>query len=190
MASHWPPSVVFLDRDGVLIENVPSYVRTWEQVEIFPRAVEAVALLAREGVPMVVVTNQSSVGRGILSLDHVAGLNRRILEEIERLAGAKFLAAYLCPHAPDEGCECRKPKPGMLLKAAAEHGLDLSRAVLVGDGLTDIHAAASAGVCGVLVRTGRGLKEEQKMHASRLNRPVFADLLAAVQSRFEGKFSD
>lgn len=180
----WPPSAVFLDRDGVLIENVHTYVRSWDEVEIFDQAVEAFSRLTRLGVPMVVVTNQAGVGRGVLTLDYVTDLNRRILGEIERRGGGRFLASYLCPHHPDDNCDCRKPLPGMLLRAAREHGLDLSRAVMAGDGVTDLQAAEAAGVHGVLVRTGRGAEQESIMRASGIDRPVFDDLLSAVERQF------
>ena len=180
----WPPTAVFLDRDGVLIENVHTYVRSWDEVQVFDQAVEAVSRLSRLGVPVVVVTNQAGVGRGVLSLEHVTSLNDRILREIESRGGGRFLASYLCPHHPDDGCDCRKPLPGMLLRAAREHGLDLSQAVMVGDGVTDLQAAEAAGVHGVLVRTGRGAAQELEMRAIGMDRPVFDDLLSALEAWF------
>jgi D-glycero-D-manno-heptose 1,7-bisphosphate phosphatase len=182
--STYPPSVVFLDRDGVLIENVPTYVRSWEDVQIFDRSVEAVSRLTKLGVPIIVVTNQAGVGKGILSLQLVTSLNQRILSRIEEMGGGKFLSAAICTHHPDDDCDCRKPKPGMLLSEAKAYDLDLSNAVLVGDGLTDIQAAAAAGVRGVLVRTGRGEAQEKELASSKIVCPVFDDLLSAVEGRF------
>jgi D-glycero-D-manno-heptose 1,7-bisphosphate phosphatase len=180
----WPPSVVFLDRDGVLIENVPTYVREWDEVKVFPKAVEACRILTELGIPLVVVTNQAGVGRKILSLEHVETMNARILSEIEK-GGGRFTAAYICPHHPDDGCDCRKPLPGMLLRAAAEHSLDLTNAAMVGDGVTDLLAASAAGVYGVLVRTGRGAEQEMEMRQAGLDRPVFDDLGEAVTRHFK-----
>jgi D-glycero-D-manno-heptose 1,7-bisphosphate phosphatase len=182
----WPPSAVFLDRDGVLIENVHSYVRTWEEVQIFDQAVEAFARLNELGVPMVVVTNQAGVGKGIMTLEHARTLNDRILAAIEARGKGKgkFLASYICHHVRDANCDCRKPRPGMLIQAAADHGLDLAHAVMVGDGVTDLQAAEAAGVHGVLVRTGRGVVQEGEMRAAGLERPVFEDLLTALNAGF------
>jgi D-glycero-D-manno-heptose 1,7-bisphosphate phosphatase len=172
--------VVFVDRDGVLIENRPAYVRCWEDVEIFPRAVEACRILTEAGLALVVVTNQALVGRGLLPYDEVAALNDRILDSFAS-AGALILGRYICPHHPDKDCSCRKPKPGMLLQAAKEHGIDLSRSFLVGDAVTDLQAAEAAGVTGILVRTGRGVDEEPKVAQIFDSRwAVEDDLLAAA----------
>jgi histidinol-phosphate phosphatase family protein len=146
---------VFMDRDGVLVENVPDYIRRWEQVEFFDHAFRAVMRLHESPFEMVVVSNQSVVGRGLMALEDVLVLNRRIMEVFES-QGALFAGTYICPHAPEDDCECRKPKPGMLLRAAREHDLDLSRSFFVGDAQTDMEAAEAAGVKGILVRTGRG----------------------------------
>jgi D-glycero-D-manno-heptose 1,7-bisphosphate phosphatase len=150
---------VFLDRDGVLIENRENYVRTWEEVEIFEQAVEACRRLIAAGFTLVVITNQAVVGRGHLPKEYVLELNQRILDRFGQL-GAPIPLSYICTHRPDEGCECRKPRPGNILKAAREHHLDLSRSFFVGDAMTDLEAAEAAGVEGILVRTGRGRTQE------------------------------
>ncbi len=173
------PSVVFLDRDGVLIENVPTYIREWGEVQLFEQAAQACSILSKRGIPLIVVTNQSGIGRGILTHETAERLNRQILAEIEFI-GAKFLDSYMCPHSPDDGCDCRKPRPGMLVRASRDHNLDLPRAIFVGDSATDLEAAEAAGVTGVLVRTGRGREQEQVLVSQGKKPIVFRDLLAVV----------
>ncbi len=172
---------MFLDRDGVLIENREDYVRRWEEVELFPRAVEGCRLLSAAGYLLVVVSNQACVGRGILGLETVEALNARIMDAL-RAQGADILQAYLCPHHPDDQCECRKPRPGMVLRGAREHNIDLAASWMVGDNITDIGAAVAAGVKPVLVRTGRGAEQEPAVTAAYGKEcQVFDDLLDAAR---------
>jgi len=153
---------VFLDRDGVVNQNRADYVKDWSEVEFLPGAFDALRRLARTDFAIVLVTNQSVVGRGIISQEEAWDINRRMVETI-RAQGGRVDGAYLCPHHPDEHCECRKPRPGMLLQAADELDLDLGRSYLIGDAVTDMQAAEAAGVEGILVLTGRG--EEQVREA-------------------------
>lgn len=172
--------VVFVDRDGVLIENCSEYVRSWSDVEIFDQAVTAGRLLTKAGLPLVVVTNQQLVGKGIATLDAVTALNNRIIDTF-RSAGVDILAGYMCPHLREDDCQCRKPRPGMLLQAATEHQIDLEKSFLVGDATTDLLAAEAAGVTGILVRTGRGVSEEPKVAGEYSSRwAVLSDFLAAA----------
>lgn len=175
-----PRRAVFLDRDGVLIENCEHYARSWSDVEIFLQAVEGCRILDEAGYALIVVTNQAIVGRGILPLPYITALNDRIIDAL-RAAGAPILDAYLCPHHPDDDCDCRKPKPGMLLQAAKEHNLDPSRSYLVGDNITDIQAGSAAGTHPMLVRTGRGAENEPRVAATFGDAcPVFDNLLGAA----------
>ena len=147
---------IFLDRDGVIIENRADYVRSWEDVEFLPGALKALAKLASTPYKIVVVTNQSAVGRGIITFDEAERINNQILRVI-RQSGGRIDASYMCPHAPEEACGCRKPKPGMLLRAASELQIDLENSYMVGDALTDIQAGRRAGIQNnYLVLTGRG----------------------------------
>ena len=174
----WP--AVFLDRDGVIIENRSDYVKSWEEVRFLPGALEALRRLSRTEYALVLVTNQSSVGRGIISLDQAMGINRRIVAEVEA-QGGRIDASYLCPHRPDEGCSCRKPAPGMLLRAAEELELDLKRSYAIGDAISDIEAAWAAGVRGILVLTGLGKEQAALLEMEgEANCPLVADLDAAV----------
>src|SRR5205085_10936462 len=130
-------AAVFVDRDGVVVENRPSYVRSWEDVRFLPGAFEALRRLAAARLTTVLVTNQSAVGRGLVSLQRARDINERIVDAI-RAEGGLVEATYLCPHRPQDGCPCRKPEPGMLLRAAGELDVDLARSFLVGDALTDV----------------------------------------------------
>jgi len=171
---------VFLDRDGVIIENRSDYVKSWEEVRFPPRAFEALRRLSRSEYALVLITNQSAVGRGIISLEQAMEINRRVIAEIEA-RGGRVDASYMCPHRPDEGCNCRKPAPGMLLRAAGDLDLDLARSYVVGDAASDIRAAQAAGVRGILVLTGRGAGQVSLLEARGLRSwLVMADLSAAV----------
>ncbi len=163
---------LFLDRDGVFIENYANYVRSWEDVQFFPQALKALARI--RGIPhkIIVVTNQSAVGRGILSLETAVALNERILQVV-REGNGRIDASYLCPAKPGTDDPCRKPRPGMRLQAAEEHNLDLSQSFMIGDALTDIQAGQAAGVKqAILLLTGRGEAQSQLPWAKDL--PAFA----------------
>jgi D-glycero-D-manno-heptose 1,7-bisphosphate phosphatase len=173
---------IFLDRDGVIIENRPDYVRSWADVSIYPQALEALAALRDTPYKIIIVTNQSAVGRGLISLETANGINEQLVRAIEERHG-RIDATYLCPHAPWEGCVCRKPRPGLLLQAAQEHNLDLSRSLMIGDALTDLEAGLAAGVSQVvLLRTGRGQAQAQLPEAIHFN-PLFLfdDLLTMIK---------
>jgi D-glycero-D-manno-heptose 1,7-bisphosphate phosphatase len=146
---------VLFDRDGTLNENPPFYVKSLAEFVPYPGAFEAVARLCLAGWPVAVCTNQSCVGRGIIGAEVVDEVNRecaRLLED----AGGRFAGFHTCPHAPDDGCECRKPLPGLLRAAAAAHAIDLDASYFVGDSPEDMAAGRAAGATPLLVRTGRG----------------------------------
>jgi histidinol-phosphate phosphatase family protein len=149
---------VFLDRDGVISENRENYVTTWEEFAFLPDVFEPLQRLAESPFAVVVISNQSAVGRGLLTLDDLKQIHRRMKEEIEHHGGRIDTIEY-CPHRPEDSCECRKPLPGMLLSAARDLELVLSESYVVGDAQTDVEAAINAGCAAVMVRTGRG--EEQ-----------------------------
>jgi D-glycero-D-manno-heptose 1,7-bisphosphate phosphatase len=115
---------ILLDRDGVLIENKVNYVRDWSQVKIIPEAIHALTLSEMKNYKIVIVTNQSAVGRGLISLETANEINGRLVNLIHH-HGGQVDGVFMCPHKPDDGCFCRKPKPGLLLQAAKELSLDL-----------------------------------------------------------------
>ena len=148
---------IFLDRDGVINRNPPNkgYVRKWAEFTFIPNARKAIRELTESGYRVIVVTNQAGIGRGLYSEQSLADIHSRMVAEISKTGGT-IDAVYYCPHHPDAGCECRKPKPGMLIRAAREHNIELSNAYLIGDVPTDIEAGQRAGVTTFLVLTGLG----------------------------------
>jgi D-glycero-D-manno-heptose 1,7-bisphosphate phosphatase len=172
---------IFLDRDGVMIANRSEYVRSWSEVEILPGVPQALSGLGE--YKLVVVTNQSAVGRGLMTLDTAQAINNQLVEEIRKHNG-QIDAVYMCPHAPDAQCSCRKPKPGLLFQAARELSLDLSQSWMIGDAWTDLLAGQAAGVRGVaLVRTGRGNEQLLQPRPETLDDYyVFNDLAAALSA--------
>jgi len=156
-------TAVFLDRDGVL-NALNGYVTKPEQLNVFPFAGEAVRLINRSGRMAVLATNQPVLARGDCSANGLAAIHAK-LEAVLGRAGAHLDAIYYCPHHPDAGspgevaelkraCDCRKPKPGLLLRAAADLKLDLSRSWMIGDSARDLMAARACGVSFILVRSG------------------------------------
>lgn len=151
---------VFLDRDGVLTDHAEQYCLSPEDLGVFPSAGPAVARLNQAGLLVIVITNQSAIGRGWLTVAGLEQTHDRLRAELAT-AGAHLDDLLYCPHAPDDGCDCRKPAPGMLRRAAARHGLDLSAAVMVGDNLSDIGAGQAAGCATILIRDGEQPADQQ-----------------------------
>jgi len=172
---------VFLDRDGTINEEM-GYINHVSRFRLLPDAVPAIRRLNEAGLPVVVVTNQSGAARGYFSPALVEEVHRHLQDLLAR-EGARLDAIYTCLHAPDAGCSCRKPKPGLLLQAAADLGLDLSCSYLVVDRYMDIQTAANAGVHGILVLTGYGLGEYKLFHDSHPAQPVHvaANLMEAAE---------
>ena len=139
-------SAVFLDRDGVINRKAPEgeYIRHWNEVEFIPGAVEAIVRLSSKGFKLFVVTNQRGIARRIVSESNVNVIHRRMLESISK-AGGSVTHIYYCPHDYSDNCDCRKPKPGMLIRAATEHGVLLGSSWMVGDTESDVKAGKSVG---------------------------------------------
>lgn len=176
-------AALFLDRDGVLNFDRPDYVRSLSQFRFIPGAIGAVRHLSGLGVPVVVVTNQSQIGRGVTPSEIVDEINAHMVRQIE-LGGGRIAAVYMCPHAPLDDCQCRKPRPGLLLQAAADLQLDLTASVMVGDRPTDEAAAHAAGCRFIGVGEQHWASDGPP---SPPRRAVAPDLAAAV-SLIEGVF--
>ncbi len=166
MSPHEPSCkpAIFLDRDGTLIEEI-GYLHRPEDIRICPTAVEAVEKINQKGVPAIVITNQSAIARGLMSEEDLQHLHHS-LQETFREKGARIDALYYCPHHPQAGegaytqsCSCRKPEPGLFLRAARELQLDLSTSHMIGDTLRDVEAGHRAGCQSILVKTGYGQDE-------------------------------
>ena len=195
--THSGRPAVFMDRDGCLIEEV-GYLNHPSRVRILPRSAAAVSRLNAAGIPALMATNQAGIARGYFSAETLAEINAEVVRQLER-EGARLDGLYVCTHHPTAGsppyrqlCECRKPKPGLLHRAAGELGLDLSRSVMVGDKSSDVEAGQAAGGAGVLVLTGYGRGEWEYLRHAWTVKPdhVAEDLLDAVVwslARFESE---
>jgi len=150
---------IFLDRDGVINHRVQdSYVLQWSDFRFIDGVRQAMKQLSGLNVPLILISNQAAVGKGLLSLETLRVITFRLQESL--VADGIFLcAAYYCTHSEDARCDCRKPKPGLLKKAAEDFGVDLSSSVFIGDSLSDIHAAVAAGSNPVLFLADRGAVE-------------------------------
>jgi len=148
---------VFLDRDGTIIVLV-EYLSDPDKTELLPEAAEAIKMFNEAGLKVIVITNQSALARGYFTeevLDAIHERMERLLDE----QGARIDAIYYCPHHPDEKCDCRKPRPGLLKIVAKENGIDLGRSFMVGDRMIDVECGKAAGCKGIMVLTGYGAGE-------------------------------
>lgn len=180
---------VFLDRDGVLIENRADYIREWSQVRIFPKTFSSLKSIQNDGYKIVIVTNQSAVGRGLITVETANEINERLVDLI-RENGGQVDGVYLCPHRPEDDCECRKPKPGLLLQAARELSLDLSRSWMIGDAWSDMLAGQAVCLRGtIMVRTGRGRGQLLQPQPGNLTSFSIADNLAVATQTILAKNS-
>ncbi len=177
-----PVGLVVLDRDGVLNVERAEPVRspgdwTWER-----GAESALAALATAAVPVAIVTNQSAIGRGLVAADAVEAVHAWLTAELRR-RGVVVSGIYVCPHLPVDGCDCRKPLPGMVRAALADAGVDAAACVVVGDDLRDLEAGRSAGARIVLVRTGKGASMEASVEPGTEVHDDVAGAVAAVVAR-------
>ena len=175
---------VFLDRDGTIIEEV-GYLDRPERVELFPWTIDAIRVLNRAGLAVVLVSNQSGVARGFFTEDVVDAVHQRMADLLAE-GGARIDAYYYCPHHPDgkvplfaQKCDCRKPGRGLVDRAEQEFGIEPARSFVVGDRWLDIALGRAVGAQSVLVRTGYGASEEQKRPADLAADAVVDNLIAA-----------
>jgi D-glycero-D-manno-heptose 1,7-bisphosphate phosphatase len=179
-ASTVPRPAIFLDRDGVIIENRADYVKTLAEVRFIPGALAALARVAHWPGAIVVVTNQSAIGRGLVTRAAADAINAHVRQQVEA-AGGRLDGIFMCPHAPGHGCDCRKPGPGLLRQAAEVLHLDLPASVMIGDAVSDVQAGRAAGTRAMLVRTGRGAEQAIELARAGLGHvPVATDLAAAL----------
>jgi len=173
--------IVFLDRDGV-INKYPGdklYVTSLRKFKFLPRAKKAIALLAKKGFKIFVASNQAGVGKGAYSRRTLDAVTAKMLADIEK-AGGRIDQVYYCTHLPEAGCLCRKPKPGLLKKAARRFKFNLKNVYFIGDTTRDIFTARAAGCKSILVLTGKEKLANQKSWETKPDL-VFKDLLAAAK---------
>jgi D-glycero-D-manno-heptose 1,7-bisphosphate phosphatase len=171
---------VFLDRDGTISEEV-GYLNDVRSFRMFPYTAAAIRRLNDADLPVIVVTNQSGVAHGFFPESMVETVHDVMTRQLAD-AGAHLNAIYYCPHALEDDCDCRKPKPGLLQRAVREHAVDLRRSFVVGDRYGDIELAHGSGGRGILVRTGYGEEDLRQNGAAWPRQPdhVANDLAAAV----------
>jgi D-glycero-D-manno-heptose 1,7-bisphosphate phosphatase len=139
-----------MDRDGIINRMRPDYVKNWQEFELLPGSLEAITRLSVAGYDVIILTNQSAIARGLVRLETVQDIHERLAAVIRERGGA-VRAFLICPHEPSDGCECRKPLPGLFFRARDELGVDLRRSVMIGDQMSDIEAARAAGCQAILV---------------------------------------
>lgn len=184
-----PPDVrpargwVVLDRDGVINRDRADYVKTAAELEFLPGSLAAIAALSRAGFGIVVATNQSGVGRGLLSVVDLDAIHDRLQAEVS-VAGGHLAGIFACPHAPDARCACRKPRPGLLERIADWAHIVPAQMIVVGDSARDLAAARAVGAPAVLVRSGHGEQTLQQL-SGPIEVPVFTDLAAFARHWIE-----
>jgi D-glycero-D-manno-heptose 1,7-bisphosphate phosphatase len=172
--------LIILDRDGVINFDSEHYIKSPEEWKPLPGSLEAIALLNQNGFRVAVATNQSGVGRGLFDMQTLNAMHDK-MHRLVSAQGGHVDAVFFCPHTPEEGCDCRKPKAGMFTAIAQRFSVDLQTVYAVGDSARDIVAAASVGCLPVLVRTGKGEKTFANGDLPE-NTLVFDNLLAAAQA--------
>jgi D-glycero-D-manno-heptose 1,7-bisphosphate phosphatase len=172
------PRLVMIDRDGVINEDSTEFIKSVAEWRPIAGSLEAMAALHRAGWTVAVVTNQSGVGRGLYDETTLRQIHEHMRERV-RAAGGEVAGVYYCPHLPDDGCECRKPKPGLFRALERELRVSVAGAPYIGDRLSDVDAAEAVGARPILVRTGTGATTEALLGARRV--PVFDDLAAATR---------
>jgi D-glycero-D-manno-heptose 1,7-bisphosphate phosphatase len=170
--------LAILDRDGVINRPSAAYVKSVEEWRPLPRSIESVAQLSKAGFKIAIATNQSAIGRGLFDVGELNAMHRKMNRAVEE-AGGKIDAVFFCPHLATVNCECRKPKPGMLLDILQRFGLPATEAFMVGDNERDILAAKAANVHPYLVLTGNGMTTKSALNLKQ-DVEIFDDLSATV----------
>ena len=180
MASTSTGATVFLDRDGVINRDSPDYVTSWEVFEFLPGSLDAIRRLTAAGLTVIVITNQSAIGRGMMDTATLEAMHGNLRRAVEA-RGGRIKDIFFCPHHPDDGCACRKPEPGMIHQARQTHRLELATATMIGDSARDIECGIRAG-CGRTILVRSGLHDALPALTARGLQPdrVADDLAAAV----------
>jgi len=178
--------LIVLDRDGVINEDSDAYVKSADEWKPIAGSLEAVARLNHAGYRVVIASNQSGLGRGIFDIHELNAIHRKMQKELSRYGG-HIEAIFFCPHRPDEGCSCRKPKPGMLHDIAKRFRVSLKQVPMIGDSLRDLEAARAVEGAPVLVLTGKGEQTRDEWVESLKGVAVFRDLAEAVDALLMGE---
>ena len=149
---------IFLDRDGVINKERKDYVKSIEEFQILDGVPKSIKMLKEKGFVVIVITNQSAINRGLVTIETLNEIHNH-LQKILKDNNTSIDDFYFCPHIPDENCQCRKPNPGMLIKAVQDHDIDMNQSFMIGDSLTDVQAAQKAGCKGILLNQNQTLLE-------------------------------
>jgi len=177
--------LVILDRDGVINQDSAAFIKNEAEWQPIPGSIEAIAALAQAGFTLAVASNQSGIARGLFDQQALDRMHAKMLRLVHD-AGGRISRIVICPHGPDDACECRKPKPGMLEQLARHFDTSLEGVPVIGDALRDLEAAAAVGARPVLVRTGKGRDTEKALPARFAGVPVYEDLAAAARALIAG----
>lgn len=173
--------LIILDRDGVINEDSDDYIKSPDEFIPIPGALAAIARLKQAGYMVVVATNQSGVGRRLFDIGTLNAIHEKLCRELARYGGS-LDGIFYCPHSPEQDCECRKPKPGLLREIAKRFQADLNGVPSIGDSFRDIEAARQMGAIPMLVKTGKGVRTLDQ-HVGELHGiAVFDDLAHAVDA--------
>lgn len=172
--------LVILDRDGVINHDSDAYIKSPEEWIPIPGSLDAISRLNHAGYHVVVATNQSGLARGLFDIDHLNAIHEKLYEELARVGG-HIDSIFFCPHGPDDGCDCRKPKPGLLNQISERLDMDMDGVPAIGDSLRDLQAADAVGADPMLVLTGKGQKTKNELKEFK-DVPVYEDLAAAVDA--------
>jgi D-glycero-D-manno-heptose 1,7-bisphosphate phosphatase len=166
--------LIILDRDGVINEDSDNFIKSLEEWIPLPGSIDAIARLSKAGYQVAIATNQSGIGRGLIDLDDLETMHRELVSLVED-AGGEVSGIFYCPHHPDDGCQCRKPLPGLLDAIREELCVVLDGAWIVGDSLRDLEAGAARNCKPVLVKTGKGANTLSAMKDN--NHPMLDSLV-------------
>jgi len=171
-----PTKVIILDRDGVINVDSDEYIKSPDEWEPIKGSLEAMGKLYAAGYKIFVITNQSGVGRKLFSIGDLTRIHRKMVKSLQKF-GCHIDAILYCPHKPDDGCDCRKPLPGMFLELADRINMPLDGIYAIGDSVRDLEAASSAGATPALVLTGKGRKSKKLIKGTELeDTPVYKNL--------------
>ena len=173
--------LVILDRDGVINRDSDAFIKNTAEWRPLPGAIEAIAALSGGGFTLAVATNQSGIARGLFNQGALDAMHHKMIELVDA-AGGRINKTVICPHGPDDGCACRKPKPGLLEQLANHFETSLAGVPVIGDSLRDLEAAAAVDAKPILVRTGKGARTEAALPERFANIAVYDDLAAAAHA--------
>ena len=171
--------LVILDRDGVINADSKDFVKSADEWQPLPGSIEAIANLSKAGYTVAVASNQSGLARGLFDETTLADMHDK-LRGLVAAEGGSIGEIAICPHGPDDGCDCRKPKPGLLERLSGHYAVSLQGVPVIGDSLRDLEAAEAAGATPILVLTGNGRSTREKLSGSLANIAVYENLEAAA----------